>query len=328
MTLCFLISTYLYLTRLKYPESEKRTGVILMTAASLILWVGMLLNVLNTGSTGLDFAAFVFPVSCALLFTSIFKYEFLNLKPLALEQVFQNANNGIIVLNEKYQIAEYSPSAADIFTELNKNVIGKPIGTILQLYEDLIKAVNSKKNIQFTKSKNNNKHYYYAIISNINNNKGLPAGYILTLTDITEHKKDEIVIATSESRLKKAQFLAHVGNWEIDIATNRVWASDEALRIFGIKQDSPYLKLETIQNTVSEADRPKMDLALKLLLEKNEVYDLEFKIIRADDGEERMLHSNAEIEYDQDNLFKYLIKNTLIFGRQKYELFSSLQKYF
>ncbi|MHB9128754.1 MAG: histidine kinase N-terminal 7TM domain-containing diguanylate cyclase, partial [Candidatus Humimicrobiaceae bacterium] len=301
VTLCFLISTYLYLTRLRHSENTKRTGVILMTCASLFLWAGTLLNVLNAGSTGLDFTAFIFPISCALLFISIFKYEFLDLKPLAREQVFKNTNNGIIILNEKYCIVDYSPSAADIFTELNKNAIGKPIGTILQIYEDLIKAINDKKNIQFEISKKNNDKYYYAVISDIYSNKGLPAGFILTLTDITEHKKAEIAISISENRLKRAQSLAHVGNWELDIASNQIWASDEAFRIYGIKQNSPYIKLETVQSVVSKNDRPKMDIALKLLLERNEIYDVEFKIARVDNGEERILHSNAEVEYNQDN---------------------------
>jgi len=300
VTVCFLISTYLYLTKLKNSERAKRTGVILMTVASLIIWAGILLNVLNTGSTGLDFAAFIFPISCALLFTSIFKYEFLDLKPLALEKVFESTNNGIILLNEKYCIVDYSPSAAEIFEELNKKAIGKPIGSILQIYEDLIKAINDKKNIQFSISKDSDKYYYYAVILNINNN-GVSAGYILTLTDITEHKKDEIAIKINESRLKKAQSIAHVGNWELDIASNQVWASEEAFRIYGIKQDSSFLKLETVQGVVSKKDRPRMDLALKLLMERNSIYDVEFRITRVDNGKERILHSNAEVEYNQDN---------------------------
>ncbi|MHB1254459.1 MAG: HD domain-containing phosphohydrolase, partial [Candidatus Humimicrobiaceae bacterium] len=119
--------------------------------------------------------------------------------------------------------------------------------------------------------------------------------------DITEHKKAEIAISISENRLKRAQSLAHVGNWELDIASNQIWASDEAFRIYGIKQNSPYIKLETVQSVVSKNDRPKMDIALKLLLERNEIYDVEFKIARVDNGEERILHSNAEVEYNQDN---------------------------
>ncbi|MHB1346013.1 MAG: histidine kinase N-terminal 7TM domain-containing protein [Candidatus Humimicrobiaceae bacterium] len=300
VTLCFLFSIYLYFTRLKYSESQKRKGVILMIAASLFLWAGVLLNILNPGLTGLDFAAFVFPVSCALLFTSIFRYEFLNLKPLALKKVFESTNNGIIVLNEKNCIIDFSPSAADIFKELRKNALGKPLRVILQAYEDLIMAINDKKNIQFTINRNGNKKYYYAVISNINNN-GVPAGYLLTLTDITEHKEDEMAIETSERRLKKAQAIALVGNWELDIASRQIWASEEAFKIYGIEQESPYLKLETVQNVVSKDDRPKMDLALKLLLERNNIYDVEFKIKKVNSGKERILHSKAEVEFDENN---------------------------
>jgi diguanylate cyclase (GGDEF)-like protein/PAS domain S-box-containing protein len=301
VTLCFLISTYLFLTRLRHPESTKRTGVILMIFSSVFLWIGILINVLNFGSTGLDFAAFIFPVSCLLLFVSIFRYEFLSLIPLALEKVFESTNNAIIVLNEKNCIIDYNHYSFEIFTELNKDIIGKPIGTILHEYQVLTEAVNNRKNIQFTISKNNSDKYYYAAISDIYTSKGTPAGFILILTDITDHKKAEIAIATSENRLKRAQSLAHVGNWELDTVSNQIWASDEAFRIYGINQDSYYIKLETIQGVVNKEDRPRLDRALKLLLERNEIYDIEFRINRADSGEERVIHSNAAAEFNDNN---------------------------
>ena len=34
----------------------------------------------------------------------------------------------------------------------------------------------------------------------------------------------------SEMRLQKAQSIAHVGNWELDLSTKKMWGSDEAFR--------------------------------------------------------------------------------------------------
>ena len=50
---------------------------------------------------------------------------------------------------------------------------------------------------------------------------------------------DELNLTTqlfkrSKIMLKRAQELAHVGNWEIDIATKTVWFSEEALNLYGL----------------------------------------------------------------------------------------------
>ena len=115
-----------------------------------------------------------------------------------------------------------------------------------------------------------------------------------------ERKRAEETLITSEGRLSRAQSMAHVGDWEIELDSKQVWASPEAFRIYGIKQKSPYLSLAQIQQVVSNEDRPRMDGALKALLEKNEKYDVQFRIYRLDNGVERRLHSIAELERDQN----------------------------
>jgi len=115
-----------------------------------------------------------------------------------------------------------------------------------------------------------------------------------------ERKRAEETLITSESRLNRAQSIAQVGDWEIELDTKQVWASAEAFRIYGIKQKSPYLSLQQIQQVVSKEDRPRMDGALKSLLKNNQKYDIQFSINRLDNGAERILHSMAEIERDRN----------------------------
>ena len=53
--------------------------------------------------------------------------------------------------------------------------------------------------------------------------------------DITERKRAEEVLRESESRLLKAQRIAHFGWWERDFSTAQVTLSDEVCRIFGVQ---------------------------------------------------------------------------------------------
>jgi len=112
-------------------------------------------------------------------------------------------------------------------------------------------------------------------------------------------KNESALLETSESRLKRAQSIAHVGNWELDLNSRLTWASDEAIRLFGFNKNINTFPFEAIGRIVHPDDRAVRDLALQLLLEKNIKYNVEFRIIRPVDGQERILHSSAELEYDE-----------------------------
>lgn len=129
---------------------------------------------------------------------------------------------------------------------------------------------------------------------------GEPARVVGVNMDITERKLSGIALQKSETRLKRAQALAHVGNWEINLALGKMWASEEAFRIYGIPYEDEYIPLETAQKVVADEDRPMMDEALAKLMRADADYDVVFHIRRQSDAAVRALHSVAELEYGID----------------------------
>jgi PAS domain S-box-containing protein len=114
-------------------------------------------------------------------------------------------------------------------------------------------------------------------------------------------RKAELGLIESQDRFQKAQAIAHVGNWQIDLRTKRIWGSEEAFRIYGLElTNDNSLPLDLVQKIVLPEDRPKMDLAIQELIENNNEYNVEFKIRRADTGEERFVHSKAELVCNQN----------------------------
>jgi PAS domain-containing protein len=53
--------------------------------------------------------------------------------------------------------------------------------------------------------------------------------------DITERKQAVEELRESEQRLKRAQEIAHLGSWELDLVNNQLTWSDEVYRIFGLQ---------------------------------------------------------------------------------------------
>lgn len=102
----------------------------------------------------------------------------------------------------------------------------------------------------------------------------------------------------SERRLKRAQALAHVGNWEINLTTKQVWASEEAFNLYGMKMESHVLSLKLVQQVVHIEDRSKLDEALDRLIKGEADYNVTFRVISVNNSEIRYMHSVAEVEYD------------------------------
>jgi PAS domain S-box-containing protein len=107
-------------------------------------------------------------------------------------------------------------------------------------------------------------------------------------------------LVLSEARLRRAQRVARLGSWEIDLSTRAMWGSDEAFAIYGLVPPSDrLLPLSTIQSMVLPEFRPRLDKALADLLAGAQPYDVRFRICRHGDGAIRSIHSFAEVHKDE-----------------------------
>src|SRR5512132_3823124 len=117
--------------------------------------------------------------------------------------------------------------------------------------------------------------------------------------DITERKRMEEVLRESEDRLQKAQHIAHVGWWERDFTTSRVFLSDEVRRIFGLEAvDLPEWHARWL-SLIHPEDRPRVgEAAAAALLPDGPRYDVEYRVIRPD-GTLRVVHSQGDVTWDE-----------------------------
>ena len=62
-----------------------------------------------------------------------------------------------------------------------------------------------------------------------------------------ETLKKEQALRVNEERLIMAQEIAHSGSWEYSFATNQIWGSAEASRIYGFPPAPTYFPLEDVE---------------------------------------------------------------------------------
>ncbi len=106
----------------------------------------------------------------------------------------------------------------------------------------------------------------------------------------------------SEERLKRAQAIAHVGGWELDLADMRLSWSDEVYRILGIEPQEFAPTYRAFLDVVHPDDRAAVDAARGHSVRKGkETYEIEYRVIRKPTNEVRIIHEKCEYLRDSDS---------------------------
>ncbi|MEZ5702473.1 MAG: ATP-binding protein [Burkholderiaceae bacterium] len=94
--------------------------------------------------------------------------------------------------------------------------------------------------------------------------------------------KSQAEAGESEERLKEAQQLAHLGNWEYDVASDRLYWSDEIYRIFGMDPLGEPITLARYMACVHPEDRKPMTALYRDVSQPDKLHDAEHRIVMPD----------------------------------------------
>ncbi|MBZ5542914.1 MAG: PAS domain-containing protein [Acidobacteriia bacterium] len=138
-----------------------------------------------------------------------------------------------------------------------------------------------------------------------------PEGVFLisAIRDITERKQAEETLRKSKAALEEAQQIAHLGTWDLDIANDRAWWSDEMYRIFGVDAESFVPTLEASIHCMHPDDRELVASVLKEAFEGAKPYDIDYRIVRPE-GSERAVHAEEEIRRLNAELEQRVVERT------------------
>jgi PAS domain S-box-containing protein len=123
---------------------------------------------------------------------------------------------------------------------------------------------------------------------------------LVVFRDITNRKQTEQALQESERDLNRAQAVAHIGSWRLDVRRNQLLWSDETYQIFGISKETP-MTYETFLSSVHPKDRKYVNQKWMTALH-GEPYDIEHRIIVGD--EVKWVRERAELESDSNGDLK------------------------
>jgi PAS domain S-box-containing protein len=127
--------------------------------------------------------------------------------------------------------------------------------------------------------------------------RGTHGGVVISHSDISAPRMLAEELRESEQNLARAQSLAHIGSWRIDLCSLCSQLSEETHRIFGIPLGSP-ATLEDLFERVHPDDKEVGRSAWLAALSHRVPYDIEYRICVA--GVVKWVHANAELRFGED----------------------------
>jgi PAS domain S-box-containing protein len=127
---------------------------------------------------------------------------------------------------------------------------------------------------------------------------GTILGTIGVARNINDRKNAEEALRASESSLRKAQEVAHIGSWHWHFDTDIIDLSEELHRIFEIPQDTE-LSYASWQTGIHPDDREFSDEAIRKAVAGDVPFDTTFRIITPSNVI-IYIHSVAEVGRDED----------------------------
>jgi PAS domain S-box-containing protein len=184
------LAVFILLAQLPGANKLYRRHLTLLLLGLIIPWAAGSLGLLDFNNWHLfDVTTFFFSISVPLIGLALFRYQLLQLSPVAYSAVFSSIRDGIIVMNDDGRIIELNPAALHLLGLRERELIGQHISEILPIQSP--EFADKKRTIP-----NHNLEFFYegggqnrfleahggALFSNIYD----ASGHVLILYDVTD----------------------------------------------------------------------------------------------------------------------------------------------
>lgn len=234
-------------------------------------------------------------------FIAIKKYNMLDYSPRSQwKRILETLHEGILIADNDRKIV-YANSALCRQLGYTRQEIHGLEADILLLTNSL-RDINSNGNSpEFQMATKSGKLVWVLInLSPCLNYNGKRIGTIWTVINIDDLKQKELAVKRSEQRLNRAQEIAHVGHWDLDLSTGAAIWSAEACRIYGLDPAAKGCTYDEWMTLIHPDDLTWVRSNITKVQEEHAVVDFEHRILMHD-GTVKHIRSIAKPELDGHN---------------------------
>ncbi|MPM37684.1 hypothetical protein SDC9_84303 [bioreactor metagenome] len=120
---------------------------------------------------------------------------------------------------------------------------------------------------------------------------------IVVINDITQRKKIELEVLRSEMKLKEAQQVAKLGNWELDLITDNLFWSEEVYSIFELDNNTFDASYDAFLNAIHPEDKDFVNKEFQKAIKSKKPYETEHRLLMPD-GRIKYVIEKGFIDYN------------------------------
>lgn len=277
-----------------------RKQILLIIIGWIIPWISDIIYSLDILPFKIDLCPLTFTFSGIIISYAILNFKLIRLTPIAIEIVFSNMMDGVIILDSENNIVNFNHSAQSIIAGLDHEKAGtKEIEELFADYGEVLNILhgNADKDNLITIKNDESVRYYKANVNTIHKRNGKIKGKILTFNDVTE---------IEQNRKKLADNLNFLQTFT-DAIPNPIYSKDENgvynhcniafTEFLGIKKD------DVIGSTADEIfEKELADAYIKYdrnLLEQRKAQVYESKMMHKDGTHHDVIFSKSMITDEQ-----------------------------
>jgi diguanylate cyclase (GGDEF)-like protein/PAS domain S-box-containing protein len=250
------------------------------------VWIRDTVNVVKSGTDPVALQGYMFDITTYKQATQALarsKVEF--------EAMFNSIPDAVMFADTERRIVMNNPAAQAMFGYRDEELIGQSAELLYAEKQDFKDqgrrryhtgpdAENAPYEARYRR-KDGTVFWTETVGTQVKDANGTTIGFIGMFRDITERKRSETKLRDSESSLAKAQSVAHLGSWDLNLDTGKAVWSEEMYRILGYE---PYAVEAEPKNLLARIHPEDKDYAMqefeRPFQEKNQKYQAEFRIIQ------------------------------------------------
>ena len=268
--------------------------------AVLIPWVGNGIYLLGYSPIpGLDLTPLAFLVSGVVIAWSLLRHSFLDIVPMARGMLFENMDDGFIVLDSQNRIVDINTAARGLLDKSNESVVGKNADEVIPGLSDIGSGTQEQpvSEAELVMGNESAPRVLDCKFNLLRNRHGAPTGRLILLRDISSKKEAEQALLESEERYRQLVAHAPAGIYEIDFLEQKFLSvNDIAVEYSGYTREE-LLSLSPLDILTEESRKVFLERLNSLFSGESVPETVEYKIKRKD-GSELWVILNTRMVYE------------------------------
>jgi PAS domain S-box-containing protein len=149
---------------------------------------------------GLDLTPVALALAGGIYATTIFRFRFLDIIPVARNTLVEKIPDGILVLDAEGCIADMNPAAESLTGISLVSVQGKKLGTVCPWLYDSISGVENGRHIEIIPTTSSSQLFFEASVTTLRNSSLVVTGWLVVIEDITYRRKTDEALKESEEK--------------------------------------------------------------------------------------------------------------------------------